>query len=241
MTVGDTVTQYMSHPSMLFPLLLLMLLWMMLLLLMLFFAADATADATAAAAAAAANAASATGNIWSCPHAALGLCSLPIMSCCSRTDVNLFNSHNAMLLLQLQAMVTIGDEIKFWCMGGICSCGSQSWSATITAYAPKSDGGLNMLHGFSAGHGVSLGSYEYLVYEKVFVAVAAEFGLQPVTDYASENDADFQAQYHEHRQLGDLLEQVGSALHFYSIAGCCLLLLLLQAVSVVLHDACQHM
>ena len=144
-------------------------------------------------------------------------------------------------------------------MRGIYSCGNPSWSATITACDLRSDAGLNMLHGFSAGHGVSLGSYEYLVYEKVFVAVAAEFGLQPVTDYASENDADFQAQYHEHRQLGDLLEQVGSALRFHSIAGCCLLLLLAtcadkhhatqyrqleqaeQAVGVVLHDACQHM
>lgn len=59
-----------------------------------------------------------------------------------------------------------------------------------------------------AGHGVSLGSYEYLVYEKVFVAVAAEFGLQPITDYASRSGGPFQAQYHEHRPLSDLLEQV---------------------------------
>lgn len=57
------------------------------------------------------------------------------------------------------------------------------------------------------GHGVSLGSYEYLVYEKVFVAVAAEFGLQPITDYASESTEEFEAQYHEHRPLSDLLEQ----------------------------------
>lgn len=56
------------------------------------------------------------------------------------------------------------------------------------------------------GHGVSLGSYEYLVYEKVFVAVAAEFGLQPVTDYVSDAEG-FQKRYHEHRPLQDLLEQ----------------------------------
>ena len=59
----------------------------------------------------------------------------------------------------------------------------------------------------AAGHGVSLGSYEYLVYEKVFVAVAAEFGLHPVTDYVAE-DTTMEYKYHEHRQLYDLLEQV---------------------------------
>lgn len=59
----------------------------------------------------------------------------------------------------------------------------------------------------SAGHGVSLGSYEYLVYEKVFVAVAAEFGLQPVTSYAADTEG-FQAQYHDQRPLHDLLQQV---------------------------------
>ena len=58
-----------------------------------------------------------------------------------------------------------------------------------------------------AGHGVSLGSYEYLVYEKVFVAVAAEFGLQPVTSYATQTEG-FQPQYHDQRPLHDLLEQV---------------------------------
>ncbi|KAL3148006.1 hypothetical protein ABBQ38_014301 [Trebouxia sp. C0009 RCD-2024] len=58
----------------------------------------------------------------------------------------------------------------------------------------------------SAGHGVSLGSYEYLVYEKVFVAVAAEFGLQPVTSYAADTEG-FQAQYHDQRPLHDLLQQ----------------------------------
>lgn len=58
-----------------------------------------------------------------------------------------------------------------------------------------------------AGHGVSLGSYEYLVYEKVFVAVAAEFGLQPVTSYASDTEG-FQLQYHDQRPLHDLLQQV---------------------------------
>jgi len=45
------------------------------------------------------------------------------------------------------------------------------------------------------------------VYEKVFVAVAAEFGLQPVTDYVSDAEG-FQKRYHEHRPLQDLLEQV---------------------------------
>ena len=68
-----------------------------------------------------------------------------------------------------------------------------------------------------AGHGVSLGSYEYLVYEKVFVAVAAEFGLQPVTDYAPEGGQGFRAQYHEHRPLHDLLEQVSCS----QLAICC--------------------
>ena len=63
------------------------------------------------------------------------------------------------------------------------------------------------LHVHAAGHGVSLGSYEYLVYEKVFVAVAAEFGLQPVTDYVSDAEG-FRKRYHEHRPLQDLLEQV---------------------------------
>ena len=67
------------------------------------------------------------------------------------------------------------------------------------------------------GHGVSLGSYEYLVYEKVFVAVAAEFGLQPVTDYASDRGETFKAQYHEHRPLHDLLEQVSCN----QLAACC--------------------
>lgn len=127
-----------------------------------------------------------------------------------------------MLLLPLQAITRVGCEMNNWYLGRICSCGSQMWSTTITAYTPRTDEGLIMLHIFSAGHGVSLGSYEYLVYEKVFVAVAAEFGLQPVTDYASENDADFQAQYHEHRQLGDLLEQVGSAfIRLPAVACCC--------------------
>lgn len=68
------------------------------------------------------------------------------------------------------------------------------------------------------GHGVSLGSYEYLVYEKVFVAVAAEFGLQPVTDYASESAAGFRSQYHEHRPLSDLLEQVSCAVGTCAVA-----------------------
>lgn len=67
-----------------------------------------------------------------------------------------------------------------------------------------------------AGHGVSLGSYEYLVYEKVFVAVAAEFGLRPVTSYAAEAEG-FTSQYHDHRPLHDLLEQV-SCCH---LAACC--------------------
>ena len=67
-----------------------------------------------------------------------------------------------------------------------------------------------------AGHGVSLGSYEYLVYEKVFVAVAAEFGLQPVTSYALAEEG-FQPQYHDHRQLHDLLEQVSCS----QLAACC--------------------
>ncbi len=68
----------------------------------------------------------------------------------------------------------------------------------------------------AAGHGVSLGSYEYLVYEKVFVAVAAEFGLQPVTDYVSDMDG-FQKYFHEHRPLQDLLEQVSC----HRLAACC--------------------
>ena len=67
-----------------------------------------------------------------------------------------------------------------------------------------------------AGHGVSLGSYEYLVYEKVFVAVAAEFGLVPVTSYATETES-FQSQYHDHRPLHNLLEQVSC----YQLAACC--------------------
>lgn len=66
------------------------------------------------------------------------------------------------------------------------------------------------------GHGVSLGSYEYLVYEKVFVAVAAEFGLRPVTSYATEPEG-FEAQYHDHRPLHDLLEQVSCC----QLAACC--------------------
>lgn len=72
----------------------------------------------------------------------------------------------------------------------------------------------------AAGHGVSLGSYEYLVYEKVFVAVAAEFGLQPVTDYVSDGKG-FQKRYHEHRPLQDLLEQVSCC---QLVAGGCELL-----------------
>ena len=39
------------------------------------------------------------------------------------------------------------------------------------------------------------------------MAVASEFGLQPVTDYVLD-EVGFQQQYHEHRQLHDLLEQV---------------------------------
>lgn len=66
------------------------------------------------------------------------------------------------------------------------------------------------------GHGVSLGSYEYLVYEKVFVAVAAEFGLQPVTNYATDAEG-FQPQYHDQQPLHDLLEQVSCC----QLAACC--------------------
>ena len=75
-------------------------------------------------------------------------------------------------------------------------------SQQVSSHKEEDKGNVN-----AAGHGVSLGSYEYLVYEKVFVAVAAEFGLQPVTDYVSDAEG-FQKQYHEHRPLQDLLEQV---------------------------------
>ena len=67
-----------------------------------------------------------------------------------------------------------------------------------------------------SGHGVSLGSYEYLVYEKVFVAVAAEFGLKPVTNYTTDSKG-FVRHYHEHRPLQDLLEQVSC----HQLLACC--------------------